>query len=120
MEITAPYYLVLVFTVMMFNSVSNHLTNHQYSYQLTGNQLDNQQALPLPSNTASIFPQPQQQQQQQQSPFLKPEIKLQQGIVRGTWIRSDVLEKSFLAFLGIPYAAPPVGTLRFKVIKQNI
>jgi para-nitrobenzyl esterase len=39
-----------------------------------------------------------------------PTVKTVQGEVRGKWIR-DGKEK---AFLGLPYAAPPVGTLRWR------
>jgi hypothetical protein len=43
-----------------------------------------------------------------------PVVQIEQGTVRGLQAVS-VRDKEFLAFLGIPYAKPPVGELRFKV-----
>lgn len=43
-----------------------------------------------------------------------PLVQIEQGTLRGLQGVS-VREKEFLAFLGIPYAKPPVGELRFKV-----
>ncbi len=40
----------------------------------------------------------------------QPNVKVAQGTLAGKWI----LNKSQEAFLGIPYAAPPVGPLRWK------
>ena len=42
------------------------------------------------------------------------EIETSQGRVKG-FIDVTVNGKQFLAFKGIPYAKPPVGSLRFKV-----
>jgi hypothetical protein len=43
-----------------------------------------------------------------------PLVQVEQGALRG--LRGlSVREKEFLAFLGIPYAKPPTGELRFKV-----
>lgn len=43
-----------------------------------------------------------------------PLVQVEQGLLRG--LRGlSVREKEFLAFLGIPYAKPPTGELRFKV-----
>ena len=42
------------------------------------------------------------------------EIETSQGPVKG-FIDVTVNGKQFLAFKGIPYAKPPVGSLRFKV-----
>ncbi|XP_012287397.1 esterase FE4-like [Orussus abietinus] len=42
-----------------------------------------------------------------------PVIKVKQGELRGTTLES-VLGPSYFAFKGIPFAAPPVGSLRFK------
>ncbi|XP_048515847.1 esterase FE4-like [Athalia rosae] len=43
----------------------------------------------------------------------KPVVIVKQGALRGVEIQS-VLGKAFIAFRGIPYAAPPVGDLRFR------
>jgi hypothetical protein len=41
-------------------------------------------------------------------------VTVQQGRLRGISVES-VRRQELLAFLGIPYASPPVGDLRFKV-----
>ena len=41
-------------------------------------------------------------------------VQLQNGELRGTHLTSRN-NKTFYAFMGIPYAEPPVGELRFKV-----
>jgi len=41
-------------------------------------------------------------------------VTLEQGAVKGLLIES-IRDRQLLAFLGIPYAKPPVGELRFKV-----
>ena len=43
-----------------------------------------------------------------------PVVTVLQGKMRGTKMTSRN-GKTFYAFLGIPYATPPVGPLRFKV-----
>lgn len=43
-----------------------------------------------------------------------PEVTIEDGHMRGQ-ILSTKNGKSFSAFTGIPYAKPPVGSLRFKV-----
>ncbi|XP_014273017.1 esterase FE4 [Halyomorpha halys] len=43
----------------------------------------------------------------------QPEVLLQQGTLKGFWAKS-VGGHSYAAFLGIPYAKPPVGKHRFK------
>jgi hypothetical protein len=43
-----------------------------------------------------------------------PLVQIEQGTLRGLQAVS-VKDKEFLAFLGVPYAKPPVGELRFKV-----
>lgn len=43
-----------------------------------------------------------------------PEVVLSTGRVRGQRLVS-VANRSYYSFKGIPYAAPPVGQLRFKV-----
>ena len=40
--------------------------------------------------------------------YLGPEVRTEQGVVAGKKV------DSVFAFLGIPYAAPPVGDLRFR------
>lgn len=47
-----------------------------------------------------------------------PILKLAQGNVQGT-IRKNLLGGTFYAFQGIPYAQPPIGSLRFKVNMIN-
>jgi hypothetical protein len=43
-----------------------------------------------------------------------PTVAVQQGTLQGTNYKT-VWDKEYLAFLGIPYAKPPVGDLRFRV-----
>jgi hypothetical protein len=43
-----------------------------------------------------------------------PTVTVQQGTLQGTNFKT-VWGKEYLAFLGIPYAKPPVGDLRFRV-----
>lgn len=47
------------------------------------------------------------------NPTLDPVVKIEQGQIRGA-ISEDVRGGKFYTFLGIPYAKPPVGDLRFK------
>lgn len=44
-----------------------------------------------------------------------PVVTIKQGQLKGC-IRTDIDGGRILTFLGIPYAKPPVGELRFKVI----
>lgn len=45
----------------------------------------------------------------------EPIVTVEQGKLRGSVVKS-VLGTSYIAFKGIPFAAPPIGDLRFKVI----
>lgn len=45
-----------------------------------------------------------------------PIVKVNQGKLRGVY-EKNLNGKNFIAFRGVPYAKPPVGNLRFKVIK---
>ena len=45
----------------------------------------------------------------------RPIITISEGVIQGIKLKS-VLGKDYLAFKGIPYAQPPKGPLRFKVI----
>jgi len=46
-------------------------------------------------------------------------VTLEQGAVKGLRIES-IRDRQLLAFLGIPYAKPPVGDLRFKVRREIV
>ena len=46
-------------------------------------------------------------------------VTLEQGAVKGQRIES-IRDRQLLAFLGIPYAKPPVGDLRFKVRQEVV
>lgn len=52
------------------------------------------------------------------SSFCDPVIKITTGEVRGHILKSRD-GRDFYSFSGIPYAKPPIGDLRFKVIFQN-
>ncbi|XP_076647108.1 juvenile hormone esterase-like [Halictus rubicundus] len=45
--------------------------------------------------------------------MIKPVVSAKQGKLRGTYVES-ALGLSYIAFRGIPFAAPPIGELRFK------
>lgn len=42
-------------------------------------------------------------------------IEVQQGQLEGITRKSILTEKEYFCYLGIPYAKPPVGDLRFQV-----
>jgi hypothetical protein len=48
---------------------------------------------------------------------VKPVVKVQQGSLEGKVFTSAKSKNKFTGFLGIPYAKPPVGDLKFKVMK---
>jgi carboxylesterase type B len=48
---------------------------------------------------------------------VKPVVKVQQGLLQGKTLTSARSKNKFTGFLGIPYAKPPVGDLKFKVTK---
>lgn len=48
-----------------------------------------------------------------------PQLKIDQGVLRGVY-RQTWKGKTFSSFTGIPYAKPPIGSLRFKVILKII
>ncbi|PNF42127.1 Esterase FE4 [Cryptotermes secundus] len=45
---------------------------------------------------------------------VKPVVKVQQGLIQGKILTSARSKNRFAGFLGIPYAKPPVGDLKFK------
>jgi hypothetical protein len=47
----------------------------------------------------------------------KPVVKVQQGLLKGKVLTSAKSKNRFIGFLGIPYAKPPVGDLKFKVMQ---
>jgi hypothetical protein len=47
----------------------------------------------------------------------KPLVKVQQGLLKGKLLTSARSKNRFIGFLGIPYAKPPVGDLKFKVMQ---
>lgn len=50
----------------------------------------------------------------------KPIVKIDQGKLRGKKCIAEYSRKEYYSFLGIPYAMPPIGKLRFKVIKKRM
>lgn len=44
-----------------------------------------------------------------------PIVHIHEGFIRGTTLSSIRSNLTFFAFMGIPYARPPIGELRFKV-----
>ena len=46
------------------------------------------------------------------------DLKLEQGLIRGLKVRTAQNKEAF-AFLGIPYATPPLEGLRFKVLNKT-
>lgn len=43
-------------------------------------------------------------------------VRTSDGMVKGIYQRTYLDNKTYIAFKGIPYAQPPVGELRFRVI----
>jgi carboxylesterase type B len=44
----------------------------------------------------------------------EPIVSVEHGKLQGK-ISTNICNENFLSFLGIPYAKPPIGELRFKV-----
>lgn len=44
-----------------------------------------------------------------------PEVRIEQGVLKGKY-RQTWKGRTFNSFTSIPYAQPPIGKLRFKVI----
>jgi len=42
-------------------------------------------------------------------------VTLEQGTLQGQHYKTRLSNKSYVSFLGIPYAKPPIKDLRFKV-----
>ena len=47
-------------------------------------------------------------------------VKVQQGLLKGKILTSVRSKNKFVGFLGIPYAKPPVGELKFKVTSETV
>lgn len=43
-----------------------------------------------------------------------PEVQISSGLIKGIKMASFWTNQTFYAFRGVPYAAPPIGDLRFK------
>ncbi|KAH0554197.1 neuroligin-1 [Cotesia glomerata] len=67
-------------------------------------------ALTAPGSSSQ--PQPQQQQQQQQLKYSSRQVRTRYGTLRGIVARSMSVE-GVEAYLGVPYATPPLGALRY-------
>lgn len=48
-------------------------------------------------------------------PRQKMTVTLEQGTLQGLLYKTQLSNKSYFSFLGIPYAKPPINELRFKV-----
>lgn len=48
----------------------------------------------------------------------KPTVETSLGGIRGSY-QTSYSGKTFAAFEGVPYARPPIGSLRFEVSYQN-
>ena len=47
-------------------------------------------------------------------------VEVQQGLLKGKLLTAFRSKNNFVGFLGIPYAKPPVGELKFKVISETV
>jgi hypothetical protein len=48
----------------------------------------------------------------------KPIVTVQQGLLKGKLLATPRSTNKYVGFLGIPYAKPPVGDLKFKVMRS--
>lgn len=48
-----------------------------------------------------------------------PRVKISEGALRGVHLKT-YNGRTISAFLGIPYAQPPIGDLRYVLLKANI
>ena len=42
-------------------------------------------------------------------------VRVEQGLIKGIAVQAVRSNQTYFGFMGIPYAKPPVGNLRFKV-----